>query len=162
MLTKSYGFAAHASATIYAVAAALSIGLYVLASRLATRFGARHVYRAGLALRIAGFILLLVPFFTSMADNGGMQWGAVGFLLIVLAWPLLSVSGTDLAARLTPFSEGEAVGLLNAALALATAIGTILSGPLIHRWGYETIPLTALAGLAISLALEAGSETIRH
>ena len=81
------------------------------------------------------------------------MFGAVGFSLIVIAWPLLSVSGTDLGARLTPFSEGAAVGLLNAALALATAAGIVLSGPLVDRWGYKTIPVTALAGLAAALFL---------
>lgn len=49
--------------------------------------------------------------------------------MIVNSWPLLSVSGLDLGASLTPFSEGAAVGLLNAALALATAVGIAVSGP---------------------------------
>jgi hypothetical protein len=42
---------------------------------------------------------------------------------------------------------------LNAALALATAIGTIIIGPLVHQWGYGTIPVMALLGLVISLLL---------
>jgi MFS family permease len=155
MLADSYAIAAHLSATIYAVAAALSIGLYVLTSRLAARHGASRIYRAGLTVRIGGFALLMAPFVISMADRESTLLGAAGFVLIVLTWPLLSVSGTDLAARLTPFSEGAAVGLLNAALALATAIGTIISGPLIRRWGYGTIPATALAGLVVSLLLQA-------
>jgi len=83
----------------------------------------------------------------------------VGFSLIVIAWPLLSVSGTDLGARLTPFSEGTAVGLLNAALALATAAGIVLSGPLVAHWGYATIPATALAGLLLSLLLAINTRT---
>jgi MFS family permease len=156
MLAKGYGIAVHASAAIYALAAALSIGLYVLASRLACRYGPRRIYRAGLLLRLGGFALLLVPFLTSMASQGEMLLGGGGFLVIVVAWPLLSVSGTDLAARLTPFSEGAAVGLLNAGLALATAIGTIISGPLIHHWGYATVPVMALAGLLTSLLLDPG------
>jgi predicted MFS family arabinose efflux permease len=102
-------------------------------------------------VRIFGFGLLLVPFLLSMENRS--LFGAVGFSLIVIAWPLLSVSGTDLAARLTPFSEGAAVGLLNAAFALATAVGIVFSGPLVANWGYKTIPATALAGLAASLWL---------
>lgn len=151
MLAQSYGIAANVSAMLYAVAVVFCTGLYVLTSRLASRFSAAALYRAGLILRSAGFALLLIPFLIPMAASDRALVGAVGFVLIVLAWPTLSVTGTDLAARLTPFSEGAAVGLTNAALALATAIGTIISGPLVHQWGYGTIPMMALAGLAISL-----------
>jgi MFS family permease len=153
MLSKSYGIAVHASAAIYALAAALSIGLYVLTSHLAARYGSGRIYLIGLLLRMGGFVLLLAPFLPSIASQDNMLLGEGGFSLIVLTWPLLSVSGTDLAARLTPFSEGAAVGLLNAGLALATAIGTIVSGPIIHRCGYAAIPLMALTGLLISLLL---------
>ena len=151
MLAKGYGIAAHASAMIYAVTAALGIGLYVLTSRLTGRYGPARVYRAGLMLRLLGFGLLLVPLLIPM--SAGSPLGVVGFALIVIAWPLISVSGTDLGASLTPFSEGAAVGLLNAALALATALGIVVSGPLVARWGYATIAAMAIAGLVISLWL---------
>ncbi|HWZ63548.1 MAG TPA: hypothetical protein VNX02_11035 [Steroidobacteraceae bacterium] len=105
-----------------------------------------------------GFALLLAPFL--MSEKSRALLGAAGFSLIVIAWPLLSVSATDLGARLTPFSEGAAVGLLNAALALATAVGIVFSGPLVAHWGYETIPATALAGLTASLWLAVS--TWRH
>jgi predicted MFS family arabinose efflux permease len=49
--------------------------------------------------------------------------------------------------------------LLNAALALATALGIVLSGPLVAHWGYETIPTTALAGLLLSLLLAINTST---
>jgi MFS family permease len=151
MLSESYHIAARATALIYAAASALGIVLYVLASHLTARYGAGRVYGSGLALRIVGFGLLLAPFLISMENRS--LFGSVGFSLIVLAWPLLSVSGTDLGARLTPFSEGAAVGLLNAALALATAAGIVFSGPLVAHWGYKTIPMTALVGLAAALLL---------
>lgn len=150
MLAEGYGIAARASSLIYAVTAALGIGLYVLTSHLMARYGPRRIYRAGLLLRLFGFGLLLAPF---LFRDGRSLLGAVGFASIVIAWPLLSVSGTELGASLTPFSEGAAVGLLNAALALATAVGIVVSGPLVDRWGYVTIPATALAGLAVSLWL---------
>ncbi|MGH7069253.1 MAG: MFS transporter [Acetobacteraceae bacterium] len=155
MLAKSYGIGANVSAMIYAVTVVFCTGLYVLTSRLASRFGAAAIYRAGLILRIAGFALLLIPFLLPMGGPERTLIGAVGLVVIVLAWPTLSVTGTDLAAHLTPFSEGAAVGLTNAALALATAIGTLISGPLVHRWGYGTIPMMALSGLVISLLVEA-------
>jgi predicted MFS family arabinose efflux permease len=102
-----------------------------------------------------GFGLLLAPFVMSVENRSLI--GVVGFSVIAIAWPLLSVSGTDLGARLTPFSEGAAVGLLNAALALATAVGIVFSGPLVAHWGYKTIPVTAIAGLAAALLLAIGT-----
>jgi MFS family permease len=151
MLSESYNIAPHTTAIIYAATSAVGIALYVLTSHLTARYGPGRVYLSGLALRIIGFGLLLVPFLISIESR--LLFGAAGFSLIVIAWPLLSVSGTDLAVRLTPFSEGAAVGLLNAALALATAVGVVFAGPLVARSGYETIPATALAGLVASLLL---------
>jgi MFS family permease len=151
MLSESYNIEARATALIYAAISALGIALYVLTGRLTSRYGAGRVYSSGLALRLVGFGLLLAPFLTSVTSR--WLFGVVGFSLIVIAWPLLSVSGTDLGARLTPFSEGAAVGLLNAALALATALGIVVSGPLVAHWGYETIPATALVGLTAALWL---------
>ena len=151
MLSESYNIGARATALIYAVISAAGIVLYVLTGRLTARYGAGRVYSCALTLRLVGFGLLLVPFLMSATNRS--LFGVAGFSLIVLAWPLLSVSGTDLGARLTPFSEGAAVGLLNAALALATAVGIVVSGPLVAHWGYESIPATALAGLAAALWL---------
>jgi MFS family permease len=151
MLKETHNIAVRDSAIIYAVSAALGIGLYVLTSHLTSRYTARRVYHAGLILRIVGFALLSIPVLTSMVDRSLL--GMAGFAFIVLAWPILSVSGTDLAARLTPFSEGAAMGMLNAALALATAIGTIITGALVHLWGYGAVLEVAFAGLVVSLLL---------
>ena len=151
MLAHSYGIDTHASALIYAAAAAIGIALYILTGRLTARYGAGRIYRLGLWMRVVGFALLLAPFLPQV--GGRAVFGTVGFVVLVIAWPLLSVAGTDLGASLTPFSEGAAVGLLNAALALATALGIVCSGPLVAHWGYVSIPVMALAGLLIALLL---------
>ena len=151
MLAHSYDIDPHASALIYAAAAAVGIALYILTGHLTARYGAGRIYRLGLWMRVVGFALLLAPFVPQV--GGRTVLGAVGFVVLVIAWPLLSVAGTDLGASLTPFSEGAAVGLLNAALALATALGIVCSGPLVAHWGYVSIPVMALAGLLIALVL---------
>jgi MFS family permease len=97
MLLESYHIAARATALIYAATSAVGIVLYVLTSHLTARYGAGRVYGSGLALRMVGFGLLLVPFLITSEDRS--LYGAAGFSLIVIAWPLLSVSGTDLGAR---------------------------------------------------------------
>ena len=152
MLAHRYGIDTRASALLYAAAAAVGIALYILTGRLTARYGADRIYRLGLWMRIVGFALLLAPFLPQV--GGRAVLGAVGFMVLVIAWPLLSVAGTDLGASLTPFSEGAAVGLLNAALALATALGIVCSGPLVAHWGYVSIPVMALAGLLIALLLD--------
>jgi predicted MFS family arabinose efflux permease len=73
-----------------------------------------------------------------------------GFVLVVLAWPVISVAGTTLAARLTPIGEGAAIGLLSAIGALATVLGTFAGGPLVRGLGYGVLPVMALVGLALA------------
>jgi MFS family permease len=66
---------------------------------------------------------------------------------------VLSVAGTALAARLTPISEGAAIGLLSATGALATVLGTFAGGPLVHNFGYGIVPWLAIGGLGIAGAI---------
>lgn len=149
MLAKSDGIKPEISSSIYGLAAGGGILLFILASRWSERYGSLRVYQGGLVLRILGFVMLLVPFVVSFEARTALA--AASFGIIVLAWPILSVSGTGLAARLTPFSQGAAMGLFNAALAGATVIGTLVSGPLVEKYGYAAIPAMALVGLAAAM-----------
>lgn len=151
MLAQSYGLNSHFSSLIYALVAAVGIALFVLASRWSARLGSGRVYQFGLWLRLIGFALLILPLIVPLGHR--FAFAAVGFGLIVIAWPILSVSGTDLAARLAPFSEGAAMGLFNAALALATVIGAFASGPLMAAFGYRSIAVMALVGIGLSIVL---------
>lgn len=151
MLAKSYHMGANVSSLIYAIAAAAGIALFILASRWAERYGSGHVYQLGLWLRLIGFALLIVPFLFPLGDS--FPVAAAGFVLIVVAWPLLSVAGTGLAAHLAPFSEGAAMGLFNGALAFGTVIGTFASGPLVRDLGFASIPVMAIVGIGCSMVL---------
>ncbi|APZ42342.1 MFS transporter [Acidihalobacter ferrooxydans] len=154
MLEHGYGVNTHLTSSIYAVGAAIGITLFVLASRLATRFGSGKVYQFGLWLRLAGFVLLLLPYFMPVLPR--LTLAIVGFFLIVIAWPLLSVAGTGLAARLATFSEGAAMGLFNASLALATVIGAFASGPIIAALGYRGLAWMGVIGLGLSIVTGLG------
>ncbi|MGH7995382.1 MAG: MFS transporter [Opitutaceae bacterium] len=151
MLARSYGMNSHFSSLIYAVVAAVGIALFVLAGRWSARLGSGRVYQFGLLLRLVGFALLMLPLIVPLGHR--FAFAAVGFGLIVIAWPILSVSGTDLAARMAPFSEGAAMGLFNAALASATVIGAFASGPLIAAFGYRSIAIAGLLGMGLAIAL---------
>jgi hypothetical protein len=76
-----------------------------------------------------------------------------GFAIVMLGWPILSVSATGLAAGLTPIDEGAAMGWLAASNAIATVVGTILAGPLIDAMGYKSAAPAAIIGLSGAAAL---------
>lgn len=154
MLSSAYKLGPHWVSLSYAAAASAGIVLYVLAGRWAVRVGSGQIYKWALVLRFTGFLCLLL----GLVFNGSAQVfaGSAGFVLVVLAWPLLSVSGTELAARLSPFSQGAAIGIFNAAFALATVIGTFSSGPLVRYIGYQAINEIALVAIALSILLGAG------
>ncbi len=145
LMRSSYSVPPALTSLTYALAAGAGISLFVLASRWAASAGAARVYLAGVLLRVAGFGLLLVLDLVPLAAADAIA--LAGFAAIVLAWPILSVAGTDLAARLAPMGEGAAMGLFNASQALATVFGTFAAGPLVHVFGYGVVPALALGGL---------------
>jgi predicted MFS family arabinose efflux permease len=151
MLAHSYGLDTHLSSLIYALMAMVGITLFVLAGRWSACLGAGRVYLSGLWIRFVGFVLLALPLFAPVGH--GFAFAAIGFALIVIAWPILSVSGTDLAARLAPFSEGAAMGLFNSAFSLATMIGAFAGGPLVATFGYHSIAIAGLVGIALAIVL---------
>lgn len=154
MLADSYGMSSHFSSLIYAVVAAVGIALFVLASRWSARLGSGRVYQFGLWVRLLGFALLLLPLVAPLRQR--FAFAAAGFALIVIAWPILSVAGTDLAARLAPFSEGAAVGLFNSALSLATVIGAFASGAQVAAFGYRSVAIAGLVGVGAAIVLGLG------
>jgi len=151
MMNDSYGIAPRMTALLYAVIAAVGIGLFVIAGRAGQRYGSRLVFQLGLAVRMAGFGILAA--LTLTAPPGVAALAIVGFTLVTLAWPVLSVSGTGLAARLTPIGEGAAMGLLEASGAMATLLGIILAGPLVDALGYQVVPPIAIVGLLVAVVL---------
>jgi uncharacterized membrane protein YeaQ/YmgE (transglycosylase-associated protein family) len=65
----------------------------------------------------------------------------------------MNVSGTALAARLSPVGEGEGMGIFNATTAIAGVIGAVLGGWAAVVWGYSSIVTLALLGVTLSLGL---------
>ena len=62
-----------------------------------------------------------------------------GFVVLVIAWLLLGVSGTALAAQLATGEKGEALGLFNASSSLASAVGAFLGGWAMDIFGYGNV-----------------------
>jgi MFS family permease len=157
MMNSTYGIVPTATALLYALAAAVGIGLFIAAGRAAQQFGSRIVFLLGLAVRATGFGMLAAA--ALVTASGAAAVARPGFMLIMLAWPVLSVSGTGLAASLTRVGEGAAMGLLAASNAVATLLGTVLAGPLVQALGYRIVSPIAVAGLLGAAALTA---KVRH
>lgn len=108
--------------------------------------------RFSLVLRLFAFAGLLGLAYRS--QSGTIAWLALlAFAFVVWAWSLMSVSGTSLAASLSPVGEGQGMGIFNAITAIAGVAGAALGGWFAGLWGYGSIVIMALLGVALGLGL---------
>jgi DHA1 family tetracycline resistance protein-like MFS transporter len=154
LMQQLFGLAPSLSSSIFALAAGLGLLLYSPAGIWSDRWGPGRVLRAGFGLRLLAFAGLLG---LGLVQFGGASWLALGaFVLVVLSWSLLTVSGTALTARLSPVGEGEGMGLYNAVTAAAGVLGAALGGWTAGLWGYNAASAMAVAGVALGLLLVIG------
>jgi MFS family permease len=156
LMEAAFGVPAGTSSLAFGAAAGLGMALYSPAGTWAGRAGSLRVLQAGLGLRVLAFGVLLALALTHPLAQGALALLAFG--AVVLAWSLLSVGGTALTAELSRIGEGEALGLFNAATALAGVIGAALGGWIAGRWGVAAaLGLAVLgAGCAFFLAAQLG------
>lgn len=159
LMSRGFGITPSVTAIAYAVAATVGTALFVLAGQWAGRYGDRLLYLVALAVRLLGFGLLGVCMLLAVPGRDALA--LLGFGLIVLAWPLLSVAGTGLAARLTPIGEGAAVGLLSATGALATVVGNVVAGPVVREFGYPVALIAGLLGMVVAAVIAGGAVPLR-
>jgi len=152
LMKQAYGISPGLSSLGFGVAAGLGLALYSPAGRWSGGCGPARVLKIALGGRLLAFVSLLALPFTH--SGGGEDWLALlAFLFVVLAWSLLSVSGTALTAELSPVEEGQAIGLFNATTAVAGVIGAALGGWVAGRWGYVAVLGPAVLGVGCGLIL---------
>ena len=142
MMQEVYGMGQELLSLTFASAMGLSVFIFAPAGHLAHRFGPMRVLRSFLGVRLMAFLsffLLEVFYF-----GGSVQLILLSFSVVVICWPFLIVSGTALTALLSPFGEGEGMGIFCAVLATACVTGSTVGGWLAAQWGY-----TATAGMAV-------------
>ena len=149
-MEKAYAVNSTVSSTGFALAAGLGLALYTPSGNWTRRFGAGPVLRIGLGVRLLSFLGLLGLGLSGL-PLGGLA--LVLFMLIVLAWSPLTVSGTDWAARLSTIGEGEGLGIFNASTAVAGVAGAVLGGWAAGQWGYPAVSVLGAAGVLIGLVL---------
>ncbi len=152
-LIDAFGVSPRLPATTYAFAAGVSLLLYPLAASMAKAHGARRVLRAGFAARTVAIAILTLAF---LWHGGGLPLVLAGFAIMVMAWPLLGVAGTALAAQLAPGEKGEALGLFNAMSSLAGAVGAFAGGWATAHFGYGRVCLVSLAAVALAALFARG------
>ncbi|HTJ90490.1 MAG TPA: MFS transporter [Acidocella sp.] len=156
LMQNSFGMAVSRSSTLIAIVTALSIPLYNLAGRLVSRFGPATMLGVGIGARALALLGLGVVALTHLSSVSTVPV-IILFTLFQGIWPLLSVSANDLAAVSAPFGEGAAMGLFNAAAAIASAAGAILGGVVADHLGYGAVSvfagLVALGALACVVPL---------
>ncbi len=151
LMQKVYGLVPGLSSTGYALAAGLGLLLYAPAGRWSAGRGPLSMLRGALILRIAAFIALTLLAVVSFPER---SWLAMlFFLIVVLAWSLLSVCSTALVAGLSPENEGEGMGIFNAVTALSGVIGAGLGGWAANLWGYAAIPVMGIIGVSSSFLI---------
>ncbi len=151
LMHEAYGISPAVSSVGFAVAAGLGLVLYTPAGRWSEGSGPSSVLRTALLVRVLAFVGL---FGLASAPSGPLALLALpAFALVVLAWSLLSVSGTALTARLSPVGEGIGMGLFNATTALASVIGAVLGGLVAGLIGYAAVLGLAVAGNVLGLLL---------
>jgi len=153
-LLEAFDVSAGLPATVYAFAAAASLGIYPLAAHWAHRRGAAVVLNTGFITRAIAIGILSAAF---LSRPGGFPFALIGFAVLVIAWPLLGVSGTALSAQLAPGEKGEALGLFNASSSLASAIGAFLGGWMMTIAGYGTLCLAAGVVIAVAALCACGT-----
>jgi MFS family permease len=144
-LVRMFGVADGLPATVYAFAAAASLLLYPREVRVAKTHGAATLMRRAFFVRAAAIALLAVSF---MSLATGPAVPLAGFILLVVSWPALGVSGMVLSAELAPGEKGEALGFFNALSSLASAVGAFLGGCAMEYGGYGKVCTVAVVVVA--------------
>ncbi len=151
VMTHRYGMDPLWPSAAYAVGVAVSLPVYAPAGMTAHRRGGSFVLMTGFGAR---FVLLAG--LTALAFAHAV-WAAalvlVGFALIQVAWPLLSVGANLLSVRLAPAARGEAVGLFNAATSLASSVGSALAGVIFGLYGFAALAGVTCLTVGIALVL---------
>jgi DHA1 family tetracycline resistance protein-like MFS transporter len=149
LMTKSFEITVTTSSLLISVATAISIPLYNLAGRLATRYGPIQVLAIGIGGRIVALAGLAIVAYTQPSFSFVPVLLLCGLFQGI--WPLVGVASNELAADLAPFGEGTAMGLFNTAAAIASALGAVVAGAMADMFGFASVIGLGAVGASIAL-----------
>ena len=160
VLQQVYGVAPGPASFALAAATGVGLAIYPRTSLLTGRIGSVRVLQLALAARLVTFAVLIALVGAAFAGREALV--LIGFVLIELAWPAMSVSSALLTSELSLDDEGKGMGLYNTAAAFAGLGGAVLGGWLAARTGYAATlwlaAVTLVAGLVLTIFLRAASQ----
>jgi MFS family permease len=155
-----YGFSSERYGTMFLPQVVLAITASLAGAGLASRFGSKRLYLAGLAADVVSMVLLLMSWgFTSDKDvSYSILLAATAFL--GLGFGLTVPALNTFAASFHPQDEDRAVLVLNALLGLGTALAPVLVAIFVGLgfwWGLPLLTavfLVVLILVSVSLPLQ--------
>ncbi len=155
LMEANYGISAGRSSLYYGVAATVGIFAYAPSGMWSQKIGAGKVVLIGsIGLIITNVALvLLIP-----ADpTVQMILVPLFFAILPVAWSPLIVGGSALAGELATFSQGAAMGIFNAAMAVASVAAAVVGGWIAQASSYGTVTvvatIAAVAGTVLLIPL---------
>ena len=151
LMKQVYGVEPSLSSIGFAIAAAVGLFLYAPAGAWSQQYGPMRVLRVAFVVRVVAFLVLLIVGLVRIEAAGSIA--LISFVLIVVAWSLMSVTGTEIIAQSSEANEGEGLGLFNASTAIAGVIGAVIGGWSAGIWGYQIVSVLGIVGVSGALFL---------
>lgn len=128
------------------------IGMYgpsFFAGALIARFGMPAVLFAGMALNLACVV--------AAASSTGLPAFYVALFCLGVGWNFMFVGGTTLLAQsYRPSERARVQGVAELIRYVVTAAAALLAGPMLDRYGWQTVNLMVLPMLAVAAVLTMG------
>ncbi|MFC6324810.1 MFS transporter [Microbacterium koreense] len=148
IMSAAFSVNASVSSTLFLVGAGIGTLVYPVSGRLATRRGPAFVFVIGVVLMLASFTAMSVV--SALKVTSGAVIGSVALVVAAIAYSFLVVAATMLLAALSPAGQGEAMGLLNAIIAIGAVVGAIVPSFIAAALGYDALPAVAAVTLALA------------
>lgn len=143
LMQANYGISAGLSSLYYGVAATVGIFLYAPSGGWSEKIGPAKVVLIGavglIVTNLALVLLIPAPPFLQMILV------PLFFAILPVAWSPLIVGGAALAGELAEISQGAAMGIFNAAMAVASVTAAVVGGRIAEAAGYGMVTTVATA-----------------
>ncbi|MEM0967077.1 MAG: MFS transporter [Verrucomicrobiota bacterium] len=155
MMKSNYGITAAQSSLCYGIAATIGIFLYAPSGSWSEKIGSSRVVLVGaIGLIISNVSLVLLIPAPSVLQ---MILVPLSFGILPIAWSPLIVGGSALAGELAEFSQGAAMGIFNAAMAVASVGAAVVGGFIAQEYSYGMVTtvasVAAVAGTVLLVPL---------
>jgi len=151
LMEANYGISAGLSSFYYGIAATVGIFFYAPSGNWSEKMGpARVVLIGALGLIVTNLALVfLIPAPPALQ----MVLVPLFFAILPVAWSPLIVGGSALAGELANFSQGAAMGLFNAAMAVASVAAAVVGGRIAQASSYGTVTMVAAVAAIVGALL---------